>query len=56
MKHTISRRAAIAGAFASKFFFEFRWQVKLGLVLAMLILALFGLFVCPRKPPGKEGV
>lgn len=48
-------KIAVAGAFASKFFFEFTWLVKLGMVVIIATLGLLGFFLCPRWPPGKEG-
>lgn len=47
-------KIAVAAAFASKFFYEFSWPVKLGGALAIVTLGVLGFFVCPSKRP-KEG-
>jgi len=45
-------KISVAGAFASKFFLDFQWPVKIGLISAMVSFGLLGFFLCPRKRPG----
>ena len=47
-------KIAVAAAFASKFFVEFAWGVKVTLWGVIAALGLGGFFVSPRRPPKKE--
>jgi hypothetical protein len=48
-------KISVAAAFASKFFFEFGWPVKIGMWSVIITFGVLGFFFCPRNPPRKEG-